>query len=124
MQAENSAKEKRKKKLYRFAYARITVTVLLALLSVGLCVSVVNDLYAFVKQDREASLTVTETASVAEWATLLKRNGIIQNPTIFRWYVKRKGKTERVEAFSGTLTLNESMSYREILLAFAEQARS
>ena len=123
METETSAKELRRKKLYRFAYARITVTVLTALLCVGLLTSVANDLYAFVKADREASLTVTEPQSLAEWARMLKQKGVIQNPTVFQWYTERKGKEDRIESFCGTLTLNESMSYREILLAFSEQVQ-
>ena len=119
---ENKAPTPSRRRLYRFAYARLTVTVLLALLLVGLLVSVANDLYAFVKRDRETALTVTEPQSVAEWARLLKQNEVIQNPTVFRWYVQRNGRTERIEAFSGTLLLNEAMSYREILSAFAEQS--
>lgn len=123
METETSAKELRRKKLYRFAYARITVTVLTALLCVGLLTSVVNDLYAFVKTDRDVSLSVTEPQSLDEWARMLKQKGVIQNPTVFQWYVKRQGKSERIESFWGTMILNESMSYREILLAFAEQAQ-
>lgn len=123
MEAESTKNEIRRRKLYRFAYARVTVTVLTALLCVGLLTSVANDLYAFVKNDREAALTVTEPTSVAEWAKLLKQNGVIQNPTVFRWYAERNGKQERIESFSGTLILNEAMSYREILLAFAEQSQ-
>ena len=123
MEAESEHNTINRKKLYRFAYARITLTVLLALLSVGLCVSVANDLYAFVKPDREVSLTVTEPQSLEQWATLLKKSGVIQNPTVFRWYVERQGKSERIESFSGTMILNESMSYREILRSLAEQSQ-
>ena len=110
-----------RRKLYRYAYARITVTVLLALLCAGILLSVANDTYAFVKADREAVLTVEETQSVSEWAWMLKRHGVIENPTVFGWYVRAKGQTERLESFSGVLTLNASMSYREILLAFAAE---
>ncbi len=111
-------------KLYRFAYARITVIVLLALLCAGILISITNDLYAFVKSDVEATLTVEAPQSLREIARRLGDLGIVQNPTLFRWYVEAKGMRERVESFSGQLPLQASMSYREILLAFSAASSS
>lgn len=108
-----------KKKTRRYAYATVTVITLFALLFGALTVSVANDTYAFVKPEREVTLTLNEPLPLSEIAALLEREGVVSNPTVFQLYTKSKGKTARLEAFSGELTLNSSMSYREILLAFA-----
>ncbi len=107
--------------LYRFAFARLTVLTLMVLLLAGLMVSVANDMYAFVKEDRSVTFTVSSPRSLSELTAMLDEGGVIQNPTVFRLYVRAKGRVETAERFSGTLELNEAMSYREILLAFAEQ---
>ncbi len=106
--------------LYRFAYARLTVLTLTALLSAGLLISVTNDLYAFVKPDRSLSLAIEEPVSLSEFSEMLSEGGIIQNPTVFRLYVRTKGRTNLVETCCGTLELNASMSYREILQAISQ----
>ena len=118
MQTDATQKSSNRRKLYRYAYARVTVTVLLALLSAGALISVANDVYAFVKPDREATLRLESPTELSVIAKQLRRDGIIQNPTVFCWYVKSKGATPRLEAFTGDLPLHASMSYRELLLAF------
>ena len=105
--------------LRRLAFSSITVLCLLALLFVALAISVANDLYAFVKPNRAVSFTVEEPTSLKELSAALERQGIIANPTVFRVYVNHQGRTELLENFCGTLTLNSAMSYRQILLAFA-----
>ncbi len=107
------------KKARRYAYATVTVITMLALLGAALLVSVANDMYAFVKPQREVSLSLDAPLSLSELAALLEREGIVANPTIFTLYTKVKNKVARVEAFSGEITLNSAMSYREILAAFA-----
>ena len=84
---------------------------------VALICSVTNDMYAFVKSDRECVISFNETCSLKEFSNILGEKEIIENPSIFWLYVKSKGRTESVETFTGELTLNESMSYREILSA-------
>ncbi len=109
----------KEKRARRYAYATVTVITLFALLSSGLLVSVANDMYAFVKPDREVTVDIETPMTLSELARLLEREGIVQNPTVFGLYTKAKGKTARIEGFSGELTLRSEMSYREILLAFA-----
>ena len=107
--------------LYRFAFARLTVLTLMVLLLAGLVISIANDMYAFVKEDRSVTLAVSSPRSLPELTAMLDEGGVIKNPTVFRVYVRAKGRTETAERFSGTLELNEAMSYREILLALSEQ---
>ncbi len=107
-------------KMRRLAFSKITVLSLTALLVAGLGVSIANDLYAFVKPDREITLSIDEPCSLKELSKELEDQGVIANPTVFRLYVQSKGKGELLESFCGTLTLNSSMSYRQILLSFSQ----
>lgn len=106
------------KKLYRFVLSRVLTLTLSALLLAGLLLSVVNDLYAFVKPDRPVSLTLTEPLPLEQLCHRLSEREILKNPSVFQWYATRKGKKTALEQFSGTVELNASMSYREILTAF------
>ena len=89
---------------------------LLGALLGGLVVYVANDMYAFVKPDREITLTLSSPPSEQELSELLKTNGIIENEFIFRLYLRSKNKTDDLTTLTGDLKLNSSMSYREILL--------
>ena len=106
-------------RLWRFAFAYVTVISLFALLCAATLASVANDMYAFVKPDRTVTLSLDEPLPLPELAKRLEQEGILANPTVFRLYVRAKGKEAVTEAFSGELTLHSSMSYRELLLAFS-----
>lgn len=110
------------KKLTRFAYSMILVTTLTALLTAGLLISIANDMYAFVKPTRSVTLTVDTPTALPTLCQRLQEEGIVANPWIFRLYTDSKEKTETLEQFVGTVTLDASMSYREILLTFSEKA--
>ena len=107
------------KKIRRYAYATVTVITLLALLLAALLVSVANDMYAFVKRDASATVTLDTPESVYETAKKLEKHGIINNPAIFTLYVRSKNADERILSFSGELKLDSSMSYRDILRSFS-----
>lgn len=111
-----------KRRLYRIALARLSRIALLALLCVGIVVSAANDLYAFVKPDRAVVLTLGEPQPILRLSRHLASLGVIRNPSIFALYAKRSGRQAMLESFSGELALNASMSYRELLLAFANAA--
>lgn len=117
-QAKTSPQQK--KRLYRFAFAYLLRIVLIALLCVGIFLSLANDLYAFVKSERTVTLRWETSLTLEEAARELARQGVIENPTVFSWYVDRKGRRARIESFTGELSLNCAMSYREILAVFAE----
>ena len=107
-------------KIRRLAFSKITVLCLLAVLFVALTVSIANDLYGFVGSEGEVILTIEESTDLTELSKLLEESGVVENPAFFRLYVKKKERTERLESFVGTLRLDTSMSYREILLAFSQ----
>lgn len=107
-------------KLRRLAFSKITVLCLTAALIAAFSVSIANDLYGFVGSDEEVFLTIEEPTGLSELARMLEQNGIVDNPTFFRLYVQRQNCAERLEGFVGTLQLDTSMSYRELLLAFSQ----
>ena len=79
-----------------------------------------NDIYAFVKPDKKADITLTGGHSLYERATLLEGSGIIKNPALFCAYVRSKDAVDTVTSAEGIISLDASMSYREILKVFAK----
>ena len=104
------------------AFGVILTLALFSLLLSALFISVVNDIYAFVKADAETTLTVENDSSVTEFSKLLADNGIIKNPNVFKLYALSIGKRDLIEDFSGEITLNSSFSYRQILNALKKQS--
>ncbi len=81
-------------------------------------ITVTNDMYAFVKPEREVTLVINKGQTVDEISQQLAQNGIVSNPFVFSSYVKSKGKIVELEKYQGEITLNSAMSYREILAVF------
>ena len=109
-----------RRKLRRLAFSKITVLSLTALLVAAIVVSVTNDLYAFVKSDREITLSIDEPHSLKHLSKAMEEQGVIANPTVFCLYVQAKDQSDLLEDFCGTLTLNSSMSYRQIVACFSQ----
>ena len=99
----------------RLAFERVITLSLLALFCAALLLSVVNDAYAFFKPQGAVILTVSEPCTLFDFASLLEANGIVLNPHVFALYVRWMERAPMIEAFCGTLTLDRSMSYRQIL---------
>ncbi len=97
------------------ALCRVIPLCLLAIFFAALIISITNDMYAFVKPRAEFVLTVTEHTDEDTLAMRLHEGGIIQNPTVFKLYLRSKGKTEALPSLSGEWKLNAQMSYREIM---------
>ena len=85
----------------------------------SLVCSVANDMYAFVKKDNEVNISIYKSLSLDEMTDLLSNRGVINNPDVFKLYVKLKEKSSDIEDFTGDATFNSSMSYREILSVFS-----
>lgn len=119
--AQNSGKSRifSDSRTVRRVFRKVAVVSLLAFFLAALLISVANDLYAFVKPDKPVTFTLSEPCSLDALSGQLAENGIIKNPHIFSRYTTIKGKQDTLEAFRGTVSLNSSMSYREILLAFS-----
>lgn len=106
-------------KRLKIALAVILPLCVLSLLIAALVCSVANDMYAFVKREREITLNIDCPRSLEEFSKMLGDANAVYNPHVFMLYVKSKNKTELVEHFVGELNINENMSYREILLALS-----
>ncbi len=100
----------------RRAFGIIIPLFLLSALIACLIISVTNDMYAFVKPDREEKLTVTSPITDKQLSLILKEKGIIKNDFVFYLYMRSKGKSDDISLLLGEWTLNSNMSYREILL--------
>ena len=104
--------------LYRFAFSKIIVIVLFAILFSGITLSLGNDAFAFVKASETITLSMSETDSLYSLSTTLQDIGVIDNAFSFWCYVKYKNAETSLENFHGSIELNSSMSYREILREF------
>ena len=104
--------------LYRFAFSKITVITLFAIVCACLILSLANDLFAFVKPSNTVSFEVTEPTALKGLSSQLQTSGVIDNSLAFWAYVKLKNKDELLESFRGSVELNSDMSYRDILNEF------
>ena len=97
------------------AFGTLIPLALLALLISALILSVANDMYAFVKREQALTIYVEDPVSLDQFSKMLKTDGIINNPHLFKLYVISKGKRNVVETFCGEVELNSAFSYRQIL---------
>lgn len=112
---EDIARSDSERRFRRRAIGTIVVLTLWAVLLSSVFLSLANDMYAFVKQDTEVTLEISEPLSPWGFSSLLSSEGILNNPTFFFLYLHSKGKTELIGSLTGTIHLNSSMSYREIM---------
>ena len=106
-------------KIGKRAMAKVVPLCLLAILIAGTVCSVANDMYAFVKEDNDIVISFENSLSVDDKIRIMSDNGVFENPHVFKLYVKLKHREALVEGFVGEVTLNPSMSYREILSNFS-----
>ena len=104
------------KKRLSHAFEGAIILCLVALFIVCTLVTVVNDIFAFVKPEGAIKITLGQV-SLAQAANILESAGVIENPVIFTLYVKAKGKEEIFDSALAEAELNSAMSYREILSA-------
>ena len=87
-------------------------------------ISFVNDVFAFVKEDKEITVTIPEYVTSDELAEILGDAGVINHPGVFRIYAKLKGVDEKEETYkfvAGTYTVNSNMNYDNLFLSFVEK---
>ena len=100
------------------AFAVLLPLCLFSILLACLFISIVNDIYAFVKPDTELSVVISLPMTDSELAEHLKDVGVIENPTVFTFYLRSKGLSQGLGQITGEWTLNSNMSYREIVSEF------
>ena len=101
----------------RSVFGQVLTLVLLAALLAALLLSVINDMYAFFKPQEAVLLHVDAPRTLSEFSRMLEENGVLLNPHVFFLYVRARKSAPLIEDFSGDLSLDCSMSYREILHA-------
>jgi UPF0755 protein len=87
-------------------------------------ISFFNDIFAFVKEDREVEVVIPEYVTSDELADILGDAGVIKHPGVFRFYAKLKkiDKKEQTYKFkAGTYTVNANTNYDGLFLSFVEK---
>ena len=96
----------------RFYYAFVAHAALIFSLY---AVSAVNDIYAFVKEDTAATVTVTESMSAKDIGRQLDAVGLINHEQIFAYYAKDLTFTP------GEYVISAKMDYEDIATALSRQ---
>lgn len=81
----------------------------------------VNDAFAFVKEDKEITVTIPEYTDSADLAEILGDAGVVNYPGVFKIYSKLKKVDEKTETYkfvAGTYTVNSNMNYDNLLRSF------
>lgn len=87
-------------------------------------ISFVNDVFAFVKEDKEYTVTIPEYVTSDEMGDILGDAGVIKHPGVFKLYAKLKHIDEKEESYNfvpGTYTVNSNMNYDNLFLSFVEK---
>ncbi len=98
----------------RHAFGIIIPLCLFALLISALVISIANDMYAFVKPEKEFILSLSDGTGIDTISRTLEENGVVDNGFVFSLYSKSKGYEARLSSAVGEHRLNGNMSYREI----------
>ncbi len=87
-----------------------------ALLSV-LGIRWANDVFALVKDEVVATVTIPENATISEVATILDNCGLIEYPSIFRMYIgfKNRDANPPLEFKAGEYELKSTLNYDQIV---------
>jgi len=84
---------------------------------------VANDVFAFVKDDVQTEITISEYATLDEIAEELHEKGVIKYPKIFVLYTMIRGK-DPGEYLSGVYTVSPMLNYDELLYTFIDKEAS
>ncbi len=96
--------------LYIFAVLGISFIISVTVISVA------NDVFAFVKNDDTAIITVDENTTLSSLSAELKQQGIIKYPRIFEFYSKLRKKSEEYNV--GTYTVSANTGYDKLIATF------
>ncbi len=103
-------------------------TLVIALIYIGVVVGIsvvlstcgirwANDIFALVKDDVTATISIPENATVSEVSNILKDGGLIEYPAVFRFWVNFKNRdSETPVAFkAGDYELSSTLNYDQIV---------
>jgi len=83
-----------------------------------------NDIFAFVKPEKSAVITVSDNTTVSELADILHAEGMIEHPEVFKfytWYRHRNNKTP-IELKAGTYEISSMLNYDMMLSTFKKKS--
>ena len=78
-----------------------------------------NDIFAFVKEDTEVSVTIEEGTDIKALGAKLADEGVIKYPRVFSFYAKLR-KKDNVALQAGEYTVSPMMNYDSLIAAFAK----
>lgn len=124
-------KKKTKKKKAMPGYAKVLIY-LISVVAISVIISVsfikvANDVFAFVKQDKEITVSIGEGASLSDVAKELKEQGVIKYPSVYTIYahLRMDGKSYYTGNFiAGEHTLNSNLGYDKLISRLAESSYS
>jgi len=85
-------------------------------------IKIANDVFAFVKDDREVQIMIGENATISDVAEILAENEVIDMPDVFKFYVEYKYRNKNLVIVPGTYTVNSQMNYDEIVYVIKKKA--
>lgn len=100
------------------AFGTVLPLCLAALLLAGAVISIANDVYAFVKADKSITVSSDEMLDIGSLSHFLQEQGVINNAFAFELYLRSHGLESSCVDLTEGLTLNSSMSYRELINEF------
>jgi len=125
-ETDTSSESKKKKSRDGSSVASIIKAVIyivaVLVVSIGASIAIIlvgNDMYAFVKSDTPVEIVVPENADINDIADLLSANGIINYPSLFKWYAADHNDDGKFVA--GTYTVSPATDYEDLLAMFKEQ---
>lgn len=94
----------------------VTVSVALAVFAL----SCANDIFAFVKEEVVAEVTIPDYATTDEISEILGDAGVIEFPWLFRFYADLKGvdSNDYYDFVGGTYTVKSTMNYDSLMFSF------
>lgn len=95
-----------------------TLLYLIIILGISVILSLVllfsaNDVFAFIKENRSVTITVSEKTQISSLSKALDEEGVVKYGSLFHLFVKVTGKDEEIPA--GDYELNPSMDYGAII---------
>ncbi len=100
----------------------ITIVCILAAFASYYAITIANDVFAFVKPEREVVVDVPENATDKEIAYLLKKNDLIEYSWMFELYlIYKTDEGEQTVYIPGEKTLSSSMNYNQFIAALTTE---
>ncbi len=95
----------------------VGISFLLSVILSAAVIFIANDVFAFVSDTGEKTVTIPENATAEDVSSILKQNGLIRFPFIYRLYALMR--SWKGEYLSGEFVLNDAMSYDELRYALS-----